>query len=389
MRTRWLRAMSLSLPLILVIAFGCSKDDKPSDPGGGEEQMTAAEFEQEMEDITTSATSDLVDCKAGYLLDPAANADMFEFLQTEVLPSVAGGGEPSQYYGTWNDTSPTRNDGEGITKSAATPANAVRLILVGTDTLGTPLNGDLTLLDVAVVADTVNHVFEVSFDAELHEYTTGDEAEITLEFELHIVPDGGEELADFTLDLTSSGSICDVAYNLDVAAQDGDITIGGWYQGQTKVTYQIAVTTTETDTTLTATLSFGTTTPPRVRVTLTANPGAAEDCLTGQVYVRGRKQADIVAAGCGTDDVTAYMVVEGESLLVADVLGGIWTQLEDLLGNMEEYSFTGMALMGPAAPAQACSARSPRAGFPAPCGHPARWWAVPDPGAARLRGPTR
>ncbi len=363
MRSGWLRVAWVLVPVLVLVVLGCSDDDdKSTTPDNGNEVLTPAEFTEEMQEVTTGATSGLMECKAGFLIDPIANADLFEFLQSEILPEVAGGGNPSEYYGTWDDTSPARDDGEGITRTATTPTDAVRLMLVGADTLGTPLNGDLTLEDVAIVVDTLNGVFEVAFGAALHEYTTGDEAQVTLDLELVSDPQGSGELEDVTVDLASSGSICDVEYDLDAALQDGAVTLSGWYQGQIKVTYDVAVTMTETDTTATATVSFGTTTPPRVRVMLAVNPDAPADCVTGSVYVRGTKQADIVATGCGTEDVVAYMVVDGDSLLAEEVLGDLWDQIEGLIGNGEEFSLTGLA--GPALAYNPCAGFTAARGFP-------------------------
>jgi hypothetical protein len=343
MRSRWLRALCVLLPLVVLIAIGCSKDEKSTNPDNGGGAMTSEEFIQEMDDVAERATAGLMDCQVGYLIDLEANADLFAFLQSEVLPAVAEGAGIAPYYGTWDDTSSSRSDGIGVVRTALTPANAVRLMLVGTDTLGTPLGGDLTLTSVSVDVDTVNNVYEVSFDAALHEHASNDVAQVALSFQLIGNPEGSGGLEDFTLDLASSGSICDVAYDLNVAAQSGAITISGWYQDQIRVAYQVAITTTESDTTVTATISLGTGTPPRVRVAFTAHPGATEDCLTGTVSVRGHKQADLVATGCGTDEMTVYLVVGADSLTAAEVLGDLWAQI----GGFIEGG--GAPVMGPVA----------------------------------------
>lgn len=377
MRNRWLRVAPLLVLAVVLVVYGCSKDDeKSTTPGNNDEVLTPEQFTEEMQEVTSSATADLMDCKAVYLIDPMANADLFEFLQGEILPVVAGGGGLSEYYGTWDDTSSARDDGEGIARVDTTPTGAVRLMLIGADTLGTPLNGDLTLEGVTIVVDTLNGVFEVAFDATVHESTTGDQAEIELDLELVVDQQGSGGLEDITVDLASSGSICDVDYDLDVLAQDGAVAINGWYQGQIKVTYQVVVTTTETDTTVTATVSFGATTPPRVRVTLTANPDAPTDCVTGSVYVRGNKQADIVATGCGTDEMAVFMVVDGDSLPAEEVLGELWDQIEGLVGDEGEFALTGLA--------SPVLAYDPCAGFTAARGYPPALRASVGPRSHRL-----
>jgi len=330
MRDRWLRLLLVLLPLTLVVVDGCSQDEKSTNPGG--ETMTSAEFQQEMEAVMELASADLMDCQVGYLIDPVANADLFEFLQTEILVTVGEGGGLAQYYGTWDDTSAHRDDGMGVTRTLATPANAVRLMLVGADTLGTPLAGNLTVSSISVEVDTVNNVYEVSLDATLQEYTSNDVAETALYLELIGDPEGGGGSGDFTLELTSAGSICDVAYDLAVAADNGTVTASGWLQGQIRVAFQVAMATAGTDTTVTATISFGTGTPPRVRATLTAHPGADQNCLSGSVFVRGQQQADIVTTGCGTDEMTVFMVVGTDSLPAAEVLEDLWGLISGLTG---------------------------------------------------------
>lgn len=329
MRDRRLRLLAVLLPLLVVVVLGCSQDEKSTQPGG--EDMTSAEFQQEMEAVMELTTADLMECRVAYLIDPVDNADLFEFLQTEILATVADGGDLAQYYGTWDDTSPDRSDGEGIARTLPTPANAVRLMLVGADTLGTPLSGDLTLTGISVEADTLNNVYEVSFDAALREDASGDRAEVALALELIGDPEGNGGSGDFSLELTSSGSVCGVAYDLAVAADNDAVTASGWYQDQIRVGFQSTMLTAGADTSVTATITIGTGTPPRVRLTLAAHPGAQENCLEGSVFVRGRHQADIVATGCGTDEMAVFMVVDADSLPAAEVVGDLWGTIGGLI----------------------------------------------------------
>ncbi len=346
MTRRVLEGLMVAGLAVALLLGGCSDDDETTQPGNGEEQMTAEQLMQEIEDVSAQASTGLTECQAGELLDPLANEDMLDYLERQMLPDMLLGTPLSAFYGTWDDTSASRDDGQGIARIAATPTDAVRLLLVATDSLGAPLEGHLTLNELDVEGDTLAGTFAMTFDAALLETTTGDEAAFTLTMNAEGEAVAGSGLEAASLEMTSAGQMCAVAYSLTISVEEGAISLSGFYEDEVRVAYEVGLTMAGGDTLLTASIAVGSGAVPLVRVEIEAQPSDT-DCVTGAVIIRGRQQAEIVATGCGTEEVQVYVVVDGEMLPAEEVFEELWAALEDLLGGLEVAAAGPLALSMP------------------------------------------
>ena len=316
-----------------VVLFGCGDDDDSpaGDDNDNEEPMTSEEVEEALAPLVTGLEEGAADCKAGYLLDTEMNADMLDFLMSEILMSVVSGQPVSAYYGTYQDLLPGV-EGEGVTKTASAPSNGVKAMLIGTDTLGAPLSGYLLLQNMVVEIDTVGGLgADVQLVAKLHEDGSGDEVAIDLDLDLLATVDGEGSLENLVATVDLSGNACDLFYGMDM---DMDLSEGmdlvGWYRFEDLTVHYSLNAELQPDTTVTAHIWTGSSQNAGMHIALEGELGATEDCLTGGVYYKGDKQGDIVSTGCGTEDLAVFIVVQGDSIPAEEVLGDLMDLIEGI-----------------------------------------------------------
>ncbi|MFH1144080.1 MAG: hypothetical protein V1774_06020 [Candidatus Eisenbacteria bacterium] len=337
LRNPWIMRWAAACALLGAVMLGCGDDKSPSsDDDDDEGAMTAEELQAELMPLVSGMNETAADCSAGQVLDTEANADMFEYLMGEILAPVLAGQPAYQFYGTYQDQT-AGDDGTGVAKVSDAPYTGIKVLLVATDTLDSPITGYLLLSNVslATVIDTASGLVAVdlSVNAKLHEDQSGEEIVLNLEnLEVNAQTDEEGELLDLDAELDLSGSACGLSYeiDMDLDLQEGmDLT--GWYSydGLT-VNYAVAAHL-QPDTALTAHIWTGPSQNPTVSVILEAQVGDSTGCLTGSINVRGTKQADIVSTGCGTDSLEVFLVVQGEQIPAEEVLG----ELLDLLEGIE------------------------------------------------------
>jgi hypothetical protein len=319
-----------------VVLLGCGDDDKSptGDDDDNEEPMTSAEVEEALAPLVTGLEEGAADCKAGYLLDTEMNADMLDFLMSEILMNVVSGQPVSAYYGTYQDLLPGV-EGEGVTKTASVPTNGVRAMLIGTDTLGAPLSGYLLLQNMVVAIDSVQGggaSADVELVAKLHEEGSGDEIAIDLDLSLLATADGEGNLEDLVATVDLTGNACDLFYGVDfeMTGLDDGMDLVGWYRYEDLTVHYSLNAELQPDTTVTAHIWTGSSQNAGMHILLEGELGASEDCLTGGVYYKGDKQGDIVSTGCGTEDLAVFIVVQGDSIPAEEVLGDLMDLIEGI-----------------------------------------------------------
>ncbi len=246
------------------------------------------------------------------------------------LEAVMAGEDIAGYYGTYDDTSPSRQDGIGVERTLLVPNDAIKLLLVGSDSSGTALSGDLSVSNVVFEADTTAQTMAVAFAGIVHE-SSGDtmEFDFNLSLEGEIDPEG--DITDMEVNLAASGSVCALSYALFLEIDgQSNIAVSGHYQEDgNKVSFEVTANTTPPDTTTSMTIWVGPDSRPTVLVQMVANT-SNENCVSGKIEVNGQKQADLVATGCGTEEMQVYAVVQGEQVPVEDVFDELNELLEEL-----------------------------------------------------------
>jgi hypothetical protein len=62
----------------------------------------------------------------------------------------------------------------------------------------------------------------------------------------------------------------------------------------------------------------------------TASEDSPQDCLSGEVFVFGEKQGDVITRHCDTDSAAVFVAFEEDTLALEDIFSDFLDLLEDL-----------------------------------------------------------
>jgi len=233
----------------------------------------------------------------------------------------------SFFHGTWADTSASTSDGTGVVRiDANDPPDAIRLEVVGTDSIGIPISGDVTLS----IERHQRRGQSIAADIEIVVRETASEDTIELSGSITASGDliGDPTGAVVAIDVT--GTTCGHSFALEL---DSDPNVGmdasGFYLVETTVSFVIDVNSTPADSSVTARVWMGSEVNPQILMTVSADPRPT-DCVTGEVLVFGQKQGDIISRYCQTDSAAVFVAFEADTVAIEDLFADFLDLLDDL-----------------------------------------------------------
>ncbi|MFH1279153.1 MAG: hypothetical protein ABIK65_12335 [Candidatus Eisenbacteria bacterium] len=324
-------ALVFSFALILSPGCGGDDDDNPGGPGDGD-TLSTEQVLTALEDLSGAFDAVYDECEASYIINGLLDEDaQGEFLLlTQVLFGVLeGDAELADFYGTWGPDTSTVNPLDMVIVDSE-PDDAVVIPVTGIDTLGgANYPGDITIYDLVLGTDLDTVFVHVA----LHVDGSGDSVAVLLNGSLN----QGE--------LSLSGNACDLEFEVNFTLDEADSSaaVSGWYDspGDPKVYFEIAGSLSGDTTSSGAegSIHIWTTEAPTVDVTLTITDDPT-DCLTGTIKINGTTEATMYADDCSADTVNIYVVIDGQTYSLEDLLGEFYS---DLLGlNLDDLGSGGL-----------------------------------------------
>jgi hypothetical protein len=316
---------------------GCTSsgdDDNPGGPGGGD-TLTTAQVLQEIDEVAGSFETVYVGCDAAALLpsmitdeNVVKNSAELTVLVGAILHATENAGDLSPFYGTWVDTTPVRP--EGAVRVSDEPEDGVRIRVVGADAEGQPDSGSVTLYDFLAGEGIDSVRLEVSVTAD------GSAESLWVRVAGEMDPEGGS--GDLEAWAHACGANLYVHANVEGEGEGAGATISGWYEyaGSPRLNFEV---TGFVDTAFADSLAEGgaegtlhawTTADPEFDLVLhvVTDP---DTCMTGEITIDDRKEADIYMVGCGdTATVALLIVIDGETFDGEELLGEMYEALVTL-----------------------------------------------------------
>ncbi|RPJ43232.1 MAG: hypothetical protein EHM19_09070 [Candidatus Latescibacterota bacterium] len=327
-------AFAFALAFALLPGCGGGDDDNPSGPNGND-TLATEQVLQEIENVLGSVQSSYQGCDAVYVVSGLLNEETsgentpeILFLASVIDSASRNEGDLSPFYGSWQDTTPLQPL-DAPARVDDEPASAVAVLLVGVDTLGALVTGDITLNEFFADQET---------------------GEIRVEAAVHA--DGGPDSLWFRVDgeLASDLSTADVELwlracaagfyahaELSTGENASNATISGWYEypGDPKLWFEIAGSGDASDIegSVSGTIHLWTTDDPEFDLVLNL-VNDPDTCLTGEIEIEGHKEADIYMVDCDDDSAAAlYIVIDGQTFDGEELLGEIFGILVSLDPN--------------------------------------------------------
>ena len=322
----------------LALFPGCGddddNDDNPFGPNGGD-TLTTEEVLEQLDQFSAGIVIPGDECEALYMLNGLTimqNSSELAFLLQVIAGATEEEGDLSSWYGTWEDTSSGILPIELILIDSL-PANAVRVRMLGADTLGNAVPGDLTIHQLLMLDDS--DTLEISVSAHVDGSTDS----------LALVVSGALGLEDLSGDLAIGGNICDVTFHLAVEADGAtdEVVLSGWYDypGEPKIWFEFTGTVEdddlipEEDSEITGTVHVWTTENPTFDMVITA-VNDPDTCMTGMITLAGSEEAELLVVNCEADTPDVYLVVDGHVFEAEEFLEALYDVIFGLdLGALE------------------------------------------------------
>ncbi|MFH1682033.1 MAG: hypothetical protein ABIH26_15495 [Candidatus Eisenbacteria bacterium] len=330
---------ALVLSLSVALFPGCGGEDgeknNPAGPGESGDTLTTEDVLSEIEDVMGSVQVAYEDCDPYYVLAGLPlpeNLPEIGLLVAAIDSAMGNGGDLSPFYGTWQDTTPFRPL-DGPVRIGAEPSHAVRIVVIGLDTLGGQVPGTITLHEFFGGESTDSVRVSVSVHADA---SPNDSLWILIKGEMSEAAGAG----DVKLWAHSCGAECFL--EIEVAGQDGEASISGWYAYPGEATLHFSasgsVDTTMSEGGVEGTLHLWTTEDPEFDLTVTMVDDP-DTCLYGTIKIDGSPEAEIYMVNCDDEEAVAvYMVVDGHAFDAEEMLGEFYELLFTMdLDELEQW----------------------------------------------------
>ena len=323
-----LATFSLAIALVFFPGCGDEDDDNPTGPSGSTDTLDAEEILSEIENFAGSFEQIAESCPPmefiGSLMDEAVmdenGALLFFLLSLIETPDI------STLYGTWQ--ADTTGQIPQMILVDSLPDNAVKLMMVGVDTLGNLLNGDLTIYNLTL-GETENGL-DMDIDIAVHVEGYTDSLHLSVAGTIGMDAEGEISSADITI----SGNSCAVLFSLTFETIDGtDMEISGWYEipSVDKVNFALSGDLLGEGEVGSGTFHIWTEAAPTFDLDMIFSSDA-DTCITGEIEIDGNLAATIYATNCDEEEPDFWIVIDG---VIYD--GAVYIEsFLDLLGFIED-----------------------------------------------------
>ncbi len=336
---KWL-FMAFVLPLLFVLAAGCGDDDNPSQPGDDDDDnddfvATTESVLQTMDDVMGGLNTTAGECDPLSLFACDENEDALTWMSEVVLFSVFFGNPLSNFFGTWEDSSPDSGGAADVVQiDAGSPSGAMQLNLgdcvpVGGGK-GAAIAGNFTLSVFTFALDEETGAFSADIEGSVNATDAGES--ITFDLSSTAVIDEEGELQEMDLSLT--GAVCNLAYSLDLQLTDqSQMEMDGHFgSGSEQLNFSVVGDIEAEEGCVETTLWTGTdmaTAEFYMNITVC---DSEEDCVTGTVRIDGEDVGTLMADDCTAEETEVLLVVDGETISAEELFDSIESLFDQLTG---------------------------------------------------------